>query len=51
MNMGESVSMVQFVQALVKDGVVAHLAPDCRAPQDVFLSMVLGERGLATETI
>lgn len=45
------VRVVQFVQALVKDDLVAHLAPGDRASQDVLLSVVLGERGLAAETV
>lgn len=43
--------VVNLVQVLVKHGVIVHLAPDGGASQDVFLSVVLGERGLAAETL
>jgi hypothetical protein len=43
--------VVNLVQVLVKHGVIVHLAPDGGASQDVFLSVVLGECGLAAETM
>lgn len=48
---GVKVRMMKFVQVLVKHGVIVHLAPGGRASQDVFLSVVLGECGLAAETM
>lgn len=43
--------VVNLIQVLVKHGVIVHLAPNGRASQDVFLSVVLGECGLAAETM